>query len=247
MSIFMSTCKNTVFLNSTNIKDLCKNLNNFKSFSGKNVLTTIYLVNILAPRNNKCKNSLLLLFFFKTNNLIKYNAFSNFNKGSLNFLWVNSTILSKYNTIFKTTTINNLPYGVVTDNNLSINYNNTTIKNNSSSVCKYLQNSLSDAVNVEFLRKNKVYNKGRYSRCRQNYRTGVYMCMYLSVVCMFGLYYWFFKFSFNFTYLWWFFIGFIGSFFLPKIIKYRLYKPSVIISKFNGLFNWLFMVLKSVL
>jgi hypothetical protein len=29
-------------------------------------------------------------------------------------------------------------------------------------------------INVNFLRKNKVFNKGRYSRNRQNYRTGVY-------------------------------------------------------------------------
>ncbi len=28
--------------------------------------------------------------------------------------------------------------------------------------------------NILFLRKNKVFNKGRYSRNRQTYRTGVY-------------------------------------------------------------------------
>ena len=97
---------------------------------------------------------------------------------------------------------------------------------------------------LQFLRKNKVYNKGRYSRCRQNYRTGVYMCMYLSIVSIFGLYYWFFKFSFNFTYLWWLFISFIGSFFLPKIIKYRLYEPINLINKFFDFFRWAFLVIK---
>ena len=62
-------------------------------------------------------------------------------------------------------------------------------KYSSSTINKYL--SLSNLQNFEFqfLRKNKVYNKGRYSRCRQNYRTGVYMCMYLSIVSIFGLYY----------------------------------------------------------
>jgi hypothetical protein len=29
-------------------------------------------------------------------------------------------------------------------------------------------------LNINFLRKNKIFNKGRYSRNRQNYRTGVY-------------------------------------------------------------------------
>lgn len=77
-----------------------------------------------------------------------------------------------------------------------------TPKYSSSSINKYLSLDSLQNFEFQFLRKNKVFNKGRYSRCRQNYRTGVYMCMYLSVVSIFGLYYWFYKFSFNFTYLW---------------------------------------------
>lgn len=120
-------------------------------------------------------------------------------------------------------------------------------KYSSSSVNKYL--GLGDLQNFEFqfLRKNKVYNKGRYSRCRQNYRTGVYMCMYLSVVSIFGLYYWFYKFSFNFTYLWWLFISFVASFFLPKIIKYRFYEPSTLFLNFFDFFRWVLLVVKSFL
>jgi len=119
-------------------------------------------------------------------------------------------------------------------------------KYSSSSIHKYID--LKDSVNFEFqfLRKNKVYNKGRYSRCRQNYRTGVYMCLYLSVVSIFGLYYWFYKFSFNFTYLWWLFIVFVGSFFVPKIIKYRLYEPLNLLNKTFDFFRWVLMILKSI-
>jgi hypothetical protein len=119
-------------------------------------------------------------------------------------------------------------------------------KLSSSSIYKFINVADSNNMEFQFLRKNKVYNKGRYSRCRQNYRTGVYMCMYLSVVSIFGLYYWFYKFSFNFTYLWWLFICFIGSFFLPKIIKYRLYEPITLFNKFFDLFKWLFLVIKSI-
>ena len=90
-----------------------------------------------------------------------------------------------------------------------------------------------------YLLKNKVYNKGRYSRCRQNYRTGVYLCLYLSIVSIFGLYFIFYRYSFNFTYLWWFFVSFVGSFFASKIINYRLYEPSTLITKFFELFYWL--------
>lgn len=116
----------------------------------------------------------------------------------------------------------------------------------SSSTHKFFNINHSDVFEIQFLRKNKVYNKGRYSRCRQNYRTGVYMCLYLSIISIFGLYYWFFRFSFNFTYLWWLFIVFIGSFFLPKIIKYRLYEPSTIFYKILESSRWFLMVVKSI-
>jgi hypothetical protein len=130
-----------------------------------------------------------------------------------------------------------------------VNFNQrmiTSPKYSSSSINKHLSLSDLSTFEFQFLRKNKVYNKGRYSRCRQNYRTGVYMCMYLSVVSIFGLYYWFYKFSFNFTYLWWLFIAFIGSFFLPKIIKYRLYEPSVFLAKVFDLFRWTSLLIKSL-
>lgn len=116
----------------------------------------------------------------------------------------------------------------------------------SSSVIKYVGIDQTDAFEFQFLRKNKVYNKGRYSRCRQNYRTGVYMCMYLSIVSIFGLYYWFFKFSFNFTYLWWLFITFIGSIFLPKMVKFRLYEPLTVLNMVFDFFKWFLVVSKSI-
>lgn len=78
---------------------------------------------------------------------------------------------------------------------LEPNYSNTSFN-------KYLNLSYIKNFNFQFLRKNRVYNKGRYSRTRQNYRTGVYMCMYLSVISILGLYYTFFGFVFNFSYLW---------------------------------------------
>lgn len=122
----------------------------------------------------------------------------------------------------------------------------STLSFSSSSTNKLIDIHQLQNFEFQFLRKNKVYNKGRYSRCRQNYRTGVYMCMYLSVVSIFGLYYWFFKFSFNFTYLWWLFIGFVGSFFIPKIIKYRLYEPSTLLNKFFDFFKWFYLIIKSI-
>ena len=119
-------------------------------------------------------------------------------------------------------------------------------KFSSTSINKFLNVSQLDNFEFQFLRKNKVYNKGRYSRCRQNYRTGVYMCMYLSVCSIFGLYYWFYKFTFNFSYLWWFFIAFFGSFLFPKIVKYRLYEPTTLVNKFFDFFKWIFSLVRSL-
>ena len=119
-------------------------------------------------------------------------------------------------------------------------------KFSSTSINKFLNVQQLDNFEFQFLRKNKVYNKGRYSRCRQNYRTGVYMCMYLSVCSIFGLYYWFYKFSFNFTYLWWFFIVFVASFFFPKIVKYRLYEPTTLFNKFIDFFKWFAALVRSL-
>jgi hypothetical protein len=116
----------------------------------------------------------------------------------------------------------------------------------SSSTNKYIDLNNLTEYQFQYLRKNKVYNKGRYSRNRQNYRTGVYMCLYLSVISIFGLYYSFYKFAFKFTYLWWFFIAFVGSFILPKAIKYRLYEPTTLLKKFFDLYVWFCELLKPV-
>ena len=146
--------------------------------------------------------------------------------------------LFKFTSLFKlfilqyNSKLNNLNF--VTLNKLFV----SKPKYNSSSIGKYISSQKIDSLEFQFLRKNKVYNKGRYSRCRQNYRTGVYMCMYLSVISIFGLYFSFYKFSFNFTYLWWFFIFFLGSFIFPKVVKYRLYKPSTVLIKFFDFFRW---------
>ena len=63
------------------------------------------------------------------------------------------------------------------------------------------------------VRKSKSFNKGRYSRNRQTYRTGVYWCLYFNLVFVLPTYYYCYKFSFNFGYLW-----YIGFFFLNLFV-----------------------------
>ena len=83
------------------------------------------------------------------------------------------------------------------------------------------------------LRKNKIFNKGRYSRNRQLYRTGVYWSIWLNIILVFGLYYYFYRFTFNFGYVWLPMAVFIISIFFGRLVKYRLYEPFKLISELS--------------
>lgn len=89
-----------------------------------------------------------------------------------------------------------------------------------------------------FLRKSKSFNKGRYSRNRQVYRTGVYMCFYINVIALYLLWFYFYKFKFKFTYLWWLFIMLPFSFVNARALKYNLYFPKEFMFHFNSYVNW---------
>jgi hypothetical protein len=109
------------------------------------------------------------------------------------------------------------------------------LKNNSSYNISYSGTSLGKYINIDsmkgmsiyFLRKTRMFNKGRYSRNRQNYRTGVYWCLYINIMVLFGLYFYFYRFTLNFGYLWWLLFSLLGSFFVPRMVKFRLYNPRI--------------------
>jgi len=84
-----------------------------------------------------------------------------------------------------------------------------------------------------FIRKNKIFNKGRYSRNRQLYRTGVYWCLILNILGVFGLYYYFYRFTFNFGYFWFPMCILILSIFGSRLVKYRLYNIFNIFKELN--------------
>lgn len=110
---------------------------------------------------------------------------------------------------------------------------------------KYVNISNLNNYSILYLRKNKVFNKGRYSRNRQYYRTGVYWCLYVNIIAVVGIYFWFYRFTMNFGYLWWLLYLFIMSFIIPKTIKYRLYNVNILYKTLILNFIWLFTILKS--
>ena len=252
--VFISSALNNVFKQSStriSIKNMYSLYTVFK-IAQKNTITFfmfVYLLEEEKKRFNETTFFILIYFFYKTNKIaffvLNCAAVNGINNGFLKkivscaatfkTLLVVYTKLSLVGVYGKGCSLYN-----VAKNKSFVNITKKLVlapKLSSSSVYKNI--SVFNSHNMEFfyLRKSKVYNKGRYSRCRQNYRTGVYLCMYLSIVCIFGLYFWFLKFSFSFTYLWWFFIAFVGSFLLPKIIKYRLYEPVTTLSKVFGFFR----------
>lgn len=114
----------------------------------------------------------------------------------------------------------------------------STVKFNSTSLVKYINNSTD--YSILFLRKNKSFNKGRYSRNRQNYRTGVYWCLYVNVIALFGLYFLFYRFTFNFGYLWWLFYCLPASFVIPHAVRNKLYNYKVFYNYTVEYFNFIY-------
>lgn len=51
------------------------------------------------------------------------------------------------------------------------------------------------------LRKTKSFNKSRYSRNRQYYRTGVFLCLWANILAVVGGYYVLYRLSFKFSYV----------------------------------------------
>lgn len=149
-----------------------------------------------------------------------------------------------YNIIYSLLPIQNVTdYSIYTNKDQQNTFNlkqqnNSNLFSFESSQLAYNNFELSQ-FEVFFLRKNRVFNKGRYSRNRQNYRTGVYICFYLSIASIFGLYYTFYRFSFNLSYLWFGFIFFVGSFFFSKFLRYNLWSIFSIKNSFKKLLNWL--------
>lgn len=93
---------------------------------------------------------------------------------------------------------------------------------------------------VYYIRKNKVFNKSRYSRNRQLYRTGFYWCLWLNIMVVYGLYFFFYRFSFSFGYLGLGLIVLALSFVFARACQSKFYNPKNLWLEFLALFNWAF-------
>jgi hypothetical protein len=124
-------------------------------------------------------------------------------------------------------------------------FDNTPIRFSSSSMNKYINFYNLTNYNFFYLRKNKIFNKGRYSRNRQLYRTGVYWCLWLNIIIVYGLYFFFYRFTFNFGYLWFGLIILIFSTIFSRVLKYKFYNIFVLFSEFFSLVIWFNLIFKN--
>jgi len=177
-------------LKSYNFNDFYKNINTNVGINTLSINWFIFNRIINQNSNNFKVGEILFLHSFVSFNLNRFanvkllscGNFSNYQK--INLIINNSTVSTR-TLNSKTNRFYNINYlkGIKNKlNNLIIDYkprvrinniiNNWALKFNSTSIDKLL--STSQVYNVLFIRNFKVFNKGRYSRNRQYYRTGVY-------------------------------------------------------------------------
>lgn len=206
--VFLVLNKYSISFNNLNIYSL--DLNKFNDYSKYISLTS---------KNN--------------NSLVVYNNLSSYiNLNTNPKLIVQNYVRLKYVTLIE----NNYFYNLNSNKyiNFNVNFNNTflsKLKNlykisfSASNVTKYISDLSANNSIILYLRKNKIFNKSRYSRNRQTYRTGAYWCLYINIIAVVAFYFWFYKFTMNFGYLWWLLYSFILSIFFARAIKHRFYNP----------------------
>lgn len=113
------------------------------------------------------------------------------------------------------------------------------IRFSETSVSKYIKlNNIKNYI-FFYIRKNKIFNKGRYSRNRQLYRTGVYWCLWLNIMLVYSLYFMFYRFTFNFGYFWWGLLIFAYSIIFSRVVKYNFFNILHLINEFYFFYKWL--------
>lgn len=94
-------------------------------------------------------------------------------------------------------------------------------------------------LNCLFIRKHKQFNKGRYSRNRQIYRTGVYLCFYINIIVLYLVWFMCYKFFIKFSYLWWLSFVLPSSFVFSRSLKNNFFFKKECLFFFKAYSSWL--------
>ncbi len=216
---------------------------NFDNTKFYNIITVIIFFKNKLDKSKKTSNITKLYninnFFDYINNIINYDKLKiYYNK----IKFSKNKYKNKYKYI-KNKSINHININTKLKTYLKSNY---IINFSTTNIIKYVNKNWLNNLNILFLRKNKIFNKGRYSRNRQTYRTGVYWCLYINIIAIIAFYFWFYKFTINFGYYWWFIYFFFFTIFLSRSLKYKFYNFNFIILEFIYFIKWLNFIIYSI-
>lgn len=166
----------------------------------------------------------------------KYNLF--YKKNIFNFVNVYNTKINFYN-IYVNKILFKKNWLFLLKKNFIIRYSETSLS-------KFIKLDNVKNYLIFYIRKNKIFNKGRYSRNRQLYRTGVYWCLWLNIILVYGLYFLFYRFTFNFGYFWWGLLILFYSTIFSKVVKYNFYNIFYLKDEFINFFKWAGIFLKNI-
>ena len=120
------------------------------------------------------------------------------------------------------------------------------IRFSETSLSKHINLNNINTYNFFFIRKNRIFNKGRYSRNRQLYRTGVYWCLWLNIMLVYGLYFMFYRFTFNFGYFWWGILILAYSTIFSRVVKYNFFNFFYVKNEIFMFFRWFGLILLNI-
>jgi hypothetical protein len=165
-------------------------------------------------------NNKTIKFYNLSNNPTYLSFFNSFNSKTDSIIGTNHVADSTTANFITTKKINlEVPKRVVTTGmDTSIDLDNVLF---TSQLVSLDNKNLNNYSNINFVKINKLYNKGRFSRNKQTYRTGVIWCLWLTILSICGPFYYFYSFSFNFTYLWFLFILLVLRFSFVYLSKYN--------------------------
>jgi hypothetical protein len=233
----------------------------YKDYNFYNNIKLIFFFNYIFNKNNK---NLIIYNLDVFNDWYKYNFNLNFvrviNKKKYNFnLFYLKDKFFKYNKLFLKNfnqKYNNIYFFKLFAKDLKIKINNEwnsilkkhyRIRFSESSISKYININSVKNYKINYIRKNRIFNKSRYSRNRQLYRTGVYWCLWLNVLIVYGLFFVFYRFTFNFGYFWWGLLILFYSTIFSRVIKYNFYNVFYIYNEFYSLIIWYGYIFKSLI
>jgi hypothetical protein len=232
----------------------------YKHYNVNNNIKLVFFFNYIFNKNNK---NLIIYNLDVFNDWYKYNFNLNFvriinkKKNNFNFFYLKDKFF-KYNKLFLKNfnqNYNNIYFFKIFTKDLKIKINNEwnnilkkhyKIRFSESSISKYININSIKNYKINYIRKNRIFNKSRYSRNRQLYRTGVYWCLWLNVLIVYGLFFVFYRFTFNFGYFWWGLLFLFYSTIFSRIVKYNFFNIFFLYSEFNNLIIWYGYIFKSL-